>query len=95
MDLPQITNPQLLILGQSLGASLQRNVVENKTVAAAFDDLLFELDLAKGFADPQPEESTRPLVGICPTGFARTMGRIRHAAAKSQRVWPIGAPRIA
>ena len=52
MELPQTTHQHLASIGQSLGRSLQRHVVENDAVQSAFAELAFELELARKMGGP-------------------------------------------
>lgn len=47
MQLPQTTHPHLATIGQSLGRSLNRHLVANDEVNAAFADLAFEVMVAR------------------------------------------------
>jgi hypothetical protein len=46
MQLPQTTHPHLVSIGECLGRSMQRHVVENDVVRSAFAELAFEIELA-------------------------------------------------
>ncbi len=52
MEIPQTTHPHLASIGQSLGRSLQRHLVQNDAVQSAFAELAFELELARQMSGP-------------------------------------------
>lgn len=52
VEIPKTTHPHLASIGQSLGRSLQRHVVENDAVQSAFAELAFELELARQMGGP-------------------------------------------
>ena len=51
MDTQQTTNPQLASIGASLARSIDRHIVQNDAVSAAFAELAFEITLANGMQD--------------------------------------------
>lgn len=52
MELPQTTHPHLASIGDSLGRSLQRHLVQNEVVQSALAELAFELELARKMSGP-------------------------------------------
>ena len=47
-----MTHPHLASIGDSLGRSLKRHVVDNDVVKSAFAELVFELELARRMSAP-------------------------------------------
>ena len=52
VELPNTSHSQLASIGQSLGRSLQRHLVDNDVVKSAFAELAFEIQLARQMSAP-------------------------------------------
>jgi len=52
VERPETKHPHLRAIGLTLERSLQRHVVENPAVRSAFDELFFELRLARQMGTP-------------------------------------------